>query len=76
MRQILLMTAAALAISTAAISGSSTMARAEAEGWYAGGGSPNASYSYVPSRQCVDKVRYTSCFCVRNPGYVYSSSVR
>jgi hypothetical protein len=52
------------------------MARAEAEGWYAGGGSPNASYSYVPSRQCVDKVRYTSCFCVRNPGYVYSSSVR
>ena len=74
MRQILL-TAFALVISTALIC-TTTTARAEAEGWYIGGGSPNTSSGHVSSHQCVHKVRHTSCYCVQTSSYGYGSSVR
>jgi len=74
MRQILL-TASALAISTTVIC-TSTVARAEAEGWYIGGGSPDTTFSHVSSHQCVHKVRHTNCYCVQTSSYGYGSSVR
>jgi hypothetical protein len=75
MRQILL-TASALVISTTIICTTTTTARAEAEGWYIGGGSPNASSSHVSSHQCVHKVRHTSCYCVQTSSNGYGSRVR
>ena len=75
MRQILL-TASGLVISTVLICTTATTARAEAEGWYIGGGSPNTSSRHVSSHQCVHKVRQTRCYCVQTSEYGYGSSVR
>ncbi|MFB9270054.1 hypothetical protein ACFFWD_44200 [Bradyrhizobium erythrophlei] len=71
MRQVLL-TLAAFAISTAAICTNTTTARAEAEGWYLGGGGPGTTTGHVSFHpQCVHKVRYASCTCVLNHGHIW-----
>ncbi len=75
MRQVLL-TLAAFAISMATICSITTTARAEAEGWYLGGGGPGTSTSHVSFHLCVYKVRYTGCHCVQTSSYDHRSGIR